>query len=303
LRIPQPFSFAQITGDFVAIDTQSKLCNNSAHVSSEPPNGQDSGDEPANISGASRKRGAAPVVYLAYSDESGTGDERQEPFVLVAALVIHPDSQWEKVSAEIERLVSEHVPLDKQATFEFHAHDLFGQLHRPSHKALLEGICRIPFKFHVPIYTGLVHRDGMRILINHDRSEPVGKKELLRLAQGMAFYLCAQRVETAFCSFIPTERVLWIADRTDANVAMKELLKLGQLKAVMPDFPTTKLDHVIDTIYFGDSRESRALQLADVCNYVIRRHLVGKANAAHYYRLIESQLTLSPILFAPSFVA
>jgi hypothetical protein len=85
---------------------------------------------------------------------------------------------------------------------------------------------------------------------------------------------------------------------------MKELLKLSQIRAIMPDFPTTKLEHVIDTIYFGDSKESRALQLADVCNYVIRRHLVGKANAAPYYRLIEPQLTLSPILFAPEpFVA
>jgi hypothetical protein len=237
-------------------------------------------------------------VYLAYSDESGTGDERQEPFVLVAALVINPNSQWDKVSAEIERLVSEHVPPDKQSGFEFHAHDLFGQLHRPSHKALLEGLLRIPFKFHLPIYTGLVHRNGMRQVINHGRSEPVQEKQLLKLTQGMAFYLCAQRVETAFCSFIPTERVLWIADRTDASVAMKELLKFSQVTAVMPDFPTTKLEHVIDTVYFGDSKESRALQLADACNYVIRRHLVGKANAAPYYRLIEPQLTLSPILLA-----
>ena len=80
---------------------------------------------------------------------------------------------------------------------------------------------------------------------------------------------------------------------------MKAFLATFQGRPLMDEFPTTKLDHIIDTVYFGDSKESRALQIADACNYIIRRHLAGKPDAASYFNMLVPQLQLGPILFAP----
>jgi Protein of unknown function (DUF3800) len=57
----------------------------------------------------------------------------------------------------------------------------------------------------------------------------------------------------------------------------------------MPDFDHHPL-HVVDTIYFGDSHESLALQLADVCCATISQHLSGNPDAEPFYSLIRSQI-------------
>jgi hypothetical protein len=51
--------------------------------------------------------------------------------------------------------------------------------------------------------------------------------------------------------------------------------------------------HIIDTIYFGNSQESRALQLADVCCSTITRHLRGDPIATRYYKLLLKQMILA----------
>jgi len=48
--------------------------------------------------------------------------------------------------------------------------------------------------------------------------------------------------------------------------------------------------HLADTIYFGNSEESRALQLADVCCATITRQLRGDPAALPYYRALRGQI-------------
>jgi hypothetical protein len=69
---------------------------------------------------------AGTCVYLAYSDESGIGNERKEPFVLVTAVVIHVETQWDRFHDAVEKLIAENVPIERRTAFEFHAHDLMG---------------------------------------------------------------------------------------------------------------------------------------------------------------------------------
>jgi hypothetical protein len=42
-----------------------------------------------------------------------------------------------------------------------------------------------------------------------------------------------------------------------------------------------------DDMYFGDSRYSLGIQLADLCGYFIARHLAGEAESEGFYRTIE----------------
>jgi hypothetical protein len=109
-------------------------------------------------------------------------------------------------------------------------------------------------------------------------------------------------VEGAFAPFVPNEKVLWIADRANAAQAMKAFLKMSQSRELVPGVSQSKLEHIIDTIYFGDSHESRALQLADACNFVIKRRLMNNPDIEPYYSLIRFHVNPpvgDAVLFAP----
>ena len=230
-------------------------------------------------------KGPEPVVYLVFSDESDAGDV--QGVVVVAAVLINPDSQWDAVREDMDRLVREKVPEEKRSRFEFHAHNLFGQLGRASNKNLLTGLLSIPFRRSLLIFWGAVNRKAFAESTAGKATDP---KHRAVLTQSLAFSLCAVRIENLMRSVIPGQKLLWIADNTRAGEAMKTTLKLCQEFPILPDIPFTQLDHVIDTIYFGHSNESRGLQLADACNFVIRRHLIGKADIEPFYRLIETQI-------------
>jgi Protein of unknown function (DUF3800) len=42
-------------------------------------------------------------------------------------------------------------------------------------------------------------------------------------------------------------------------------------------------------MYFGDSRDSVGIQAADMCSFLIRRHLAGKQDSEWLFKIIESQ--------------
>jgi hypothetical protein len=234
-------------------------------------------------------------VYLAYSDESGSGDVSKEPILVVAAVLINPDSQWDGLEKELNNLVNENVPENRRDSFEFHAKELFARLERKDSKALLKGMFTTLQKHRLPVYYGAVHRQEM------GRTSPeLSGKALLTLAQAAAFIQCAFQVENAIHSIRPNEKLLWIADNTNLAGSMKMLHHHTQTKTIRwPDLPWANLDHIMDTIYFGHSNESRGLQLADACNFVIRSHLIGKKQVEPYYELLRTQIAVSPVAFAP----
>jgi hypothetical protein len=42
-------------------------------------------------------------------------------------------------------------------------------------------------------------------------------------------------------------------------------------------------------MYFGDSRDSVGIQMADLCNYFMWRHLLKKKGGEKFYQLFSSQ--------------
>jgi hypothetical protein len=181
-----------------------------------------------------------------------------------------------------------NVPENRRSKFEFHASDLFGQLRKEINKTLLKGILSIPFKRHLPIFSAAADRKGIGRLLKTDDID-----KITIIAQAACFTLAAAQLETALTTFPWRglyEKVLWIAESAKAATMMKEGLKLFQQTPLFAYVPSTKFEHIIDTIYFGNSHESRALQLADACNFVIRHRLMKNQAIDPYYRLIEMQL-------------
>jgi hypothetical protein len=43
-------------------------------------------------------------------------------------------------------------------------------------------------------------------------------------------------------------------------------------------------------MYFGDSKYSIGIQIADLCSYFIARRLAGDSETEHFYKMIEPQI-------------
>lgn len=255
------------------------------HVAASPATPANCGNNPVD---SPHRACNLPVVYLAFSDESGTGSIKDEPIIAVAAVVINPDTQWDGVQADIDTLLL-HVPEQRRNKFEFHASRLFGQLRKETNRLLLSGILSIPFRRHLPIFYAAADRNGV--------GKTIGSNDIDQItiaAQAGCFTMAAAQLEKAISTFQPRgqqEKILWIADNVKAAATMKAGLKLFQQTPMFADLPKTKFEHIIDTVYFGNSHESRPLQLADACNFVITKHLMKNAAIKPYYRLIEPQIS------------
>jgi len=239
-------------------------------------------------------------MRVVYSDESGTGSVQTEPITVIAAIMLNVDSQWD----DLEKYLNSVAP---SPSFELKGskllHDCASNKTNISDNAtrLLSALMAAPRKYLVPIFYGAVHREGYRRA--NARWMFNIKEQSINEAQDYAFYQCLERVDTYVHILLPDEKVLWIADGpTPRERPMKGGLSFFQsLKQVgvnieqMPGDRDTlrrenELSHVVDTLYFGDSKESRALQLADVCCSVITQYLLGNPLVTHYYRLIQPQI-------------
>jgi hypothetical protein len=233
-------------------------------------------------------------VRVVYSDESGTGSVEDEPILVVTAMVLNMDSQWRPVEVELNALAP-------KPNFEFKGARLFRDLKngrkRAQADAILRGVLSIPVRYHIPIvYSALDRVEFKRLTAGN----PKAAKEYQ-----IGFFVCADLIDIMIHTCFPTERVLWISDHVERN---EEQLKLShrlakgfqQLVSIPPFkelFPqkTAHISPMVDTVYFGNSHESRALQLVDVCCSVIVRHLQGMAVAKPYYDLIESRVINGPV--------
>lgn len=115
----------------------------------------------------------------------------------------------------------------------------------------------------------------------------------------IAFGLCVEQVDRYVHALIPREKILWISDHAprfqtdlkDAAQAHKshtavERELLRRIHGVTDSF----VSHLVDTIYFGDSKESFMLQLADVCCSVVVGHLLKQPIAEPYYEILRSAI-------------
>ena len=62
-------------------------------------------------------------MRLVYLDESGISDN--EPFTVVAGIIINADEQGKSVAEYLNSLLLEYVPVEHHVGFAFHAKDVF----------------------------------------------------------------------------------------------------------------------------------------------------------------------------------
>ncbi len=242
------------------------------------------------------------VVRIVYLDESGTS--RIERVAVVAGVVIDGDNQLIAVEEHMERLVERYIPEDDREDFFFHATNIWSATKYFKDRVLwplerrleiLHDLVEIPSKFDLPIVFGQCPRNRR---LTKPSGVPIAEAERDAVVHSIAFLECACRVEKIMRELWPTEVTFLIAE--DRPIVMRHLREV-QSVAKSKTFPFDVEEqeylpfrHIRDTVHWAWKMQSRHLQLADICAFVIRGHLDKHPCNPPLYRKLRPMMAVYP---------
>jgi len=249
-------------------------------------------------------------VYLAYIDDSET-QRRGSNFVVLAGVLIS-DLILSKLETVIGASIQYLLPPEKWEDFvEFKASDLFG-----CHGAFegveefrRHGVIKILLNqlsaLKIPVFYGAVSKkewDAKYFSHGSASKEDICFRNCL---QGVKAWVNTPKLLSGFEVNSYTERSTLVVmddceDKGKRNQSRKSFrefrvqLRPHKVDLQNPDFSNVAW-HLHDDMYFGSSRDSIGLQLADLCAYFISRHLQKWDDSEHFYKQIEPHILFSKI--------
>lgn len=234
-------------------------------------------------------------MYYIYVDEAGTS--ALEPVTVVAAVIVHADTQWKLAHSELNRLLDLYVPSSLREGFIFHAKEIWSgyrSLNEPwpmiSRKKLIEEVSSIPRRLKMAISIGRVRRDAPQNKLPPETAKKINHNEFQHI---MAFGMCIRRAN----SYVRK----WASENEIATVVAEDVPKLrrylrNSLNAYVPleDWkllPTKRetatgkmtqtnsgpIDKIIDTVHFVEKNGAPLLQIADACAFSFRRYFASQS--------------------------
>jgi hypothetical protein len=253
-------------------------------------------------------------MHLAYLDDSDTKAKQLKWQVMSGVLI--QDSKFKIIEITMCGIQELLVPSEKLDKFEeFHACELYGGygvfegIEQKKRFDAIKGLLELVKRAKLPVVYGAVDLTELQKEV-YASADPVD----------ISFRLCTKGIQTwaqenLFARWevdpvtkIPTEEqttriigswlenlVILIADECDAKIRNTMQRSFRSLRPPQkPPFhlnPPTVPFH--DDMYFGDSRFSVGIQLADLCSYFIARHLEGDKEIEGFYEMIAPQIVFS----------
>jgi hypothetical protein len=233
-------------------------------------------------------------VHLAYLDDSGS--DEKSGVVLCGGVVItdHNFMYVEGMAGVAMHQLFSSTETDKFQ--EFHARQLFrGEkqfdgISEDSRFKAIDVLLLAVQQFRLPFIYSAVDRNAL-LKSPFKTADP----------RDMAFHVCLLGIEDWAQSqheshpgtlrVDPKDVTLIVMDDDEPNSDLKRKFKttFRELRAQHgPEFPSRRLRHVHDAMYFGDSRDSVGLQMADLCGYFMRRRLCGPdAEGDRFFRQVK----------------
>jgi len=235
-------------------------------------------------------------VYLAYLDDSDTREKAEEWQVISAVLI--PADSYTVLEFMSAFTVEDLMPEERRDAFEeFHASRLYGGY---------------------PPFEGIdqhIRLDAIRSLLGglslHGFKVAYGAVNLKSLHKGdfgsanpqdVAFRRCVLGAGEWIFDQVLAEMqqgkngeqhtALFIMDECDqkSRATLQKSFRSLRPRFRLSSENDSNLPFVHDDIYFGDSKYSIGIQMADLCSYFIARHLAGDSETEHFYRIIEPQI-------------
>lgn len=238
-------------------------------------------------------------MHLAYLDDSGS--DSPNPIAVFGGVIIE-DKQFQRIETHVGALVELLIPNEKLEDFdEFHAAQLFGGfgifhgIDQELRYETISHLLRIVAQYQLPYVYAAV--DKAALLSSPFRSSaPVD----------VAFNMCALGVDQWLRGVPPPAVphtpyggsealcVMVVDDTDDKN--LKQMLKRSfrslrkRMHVPVAKMSENRLWYVHDDMYFGDSKDSVGIQIADVCNYFMMRKLRGEDDGEFYEAIKPSAI-------------
>lgn len=245
-------------------------------------------------------------MRFAYLDESGIGNPKAEPFVVVAGVIVHADIQLRPIEQYLCDMADDYIHPQLRKSTTFHAKELFHGGKTFSRTAypqeirwkILREICEIPKKFDLPVVMGFVPREKYKAATF--RNEWNGSK-LTVGAQLLASTCCLIAVEKYMRQTSGTEvAALIYENNNEAKGPIKDaqrMLRDADFTALLSEdffgaqwrsyLPTSR---IVESPLFSEKNESSILQVADAVAWSINRKLRNANNCDMFFEPIDKQL-------------
>jgi hypothetical protein len=244
-------------------------------------------------------------MRFAFLDEGGISHD--EPVAVVGGVFVHGDEQVIPLEEHLEELIEKHIPKESRDGFVFHATDIWsGKKFFRDHEewpwsrrsAILDDLALIPSKFEIPIVYETFRKKQL------DLSAYVktpSKREVAIMTHATAFSHCALRIEEFMREVWQGEIAqLVVEDNGQARAAIKqfyEFLKHPERLSDLGEVPSRflPLKRIRGAVHFAEKTESKPLQLADFCTFMIRRRLTKHdVRCARFYDKIRPMMLFYP---------
>ena len=234
-------------------------------------------------------------MHLAYLDDAGT--DTHSPITMFGAVIVSPDN-FGHLEAIHNTAIQQIIPADQveEKFREFHASELY------QGTGAFDGIVEEKRFTAIRVLLMALQSDDFPYIY-----AAIDRKKLRKSPMGSAspsdtaFRLCALGVEDwarGQHSHPPgsvrvdhNDLCLYILDETKDKPLKEQLRKsYRDLRAAHPYVPPheNRLWHAHDDMYFSDSRDSAGIQMADLCNYFMWRHLLKKEGGEEFYAMFAS---------------
>jgi Protein of unknown function (DUF3800) len=218
------------------------------------------------------------LMYLTYLDDSGS--DRKSPVVLVGAVLIK-DPDIRKLEAIGAIAVEQFIPEGKWPSFKefhaaelFHGHQVFEGVDISVRHEAIEVMFRQMMELDIPCIYSAVRK-------------AVFEKGVIGSVSpiDVAFRMCALGVQHYLVEKNQDETALFLFDDTqDGKLKLQLQASFRGLRPRMiPPYweGPHRMFNIHDAMYFGSSRDSIGIQMADLCSYFILRKLKGEQDALY----------------------
>jgi Protein of unknown function (DUF3800) len=249
------------------------------------------------------------IVRIAFLDEAGRS--RQEPIIVVGGILVHGDRTYRSLVKAFDEIAVQFLPKPDQSNFVFHAKDIFhgsgkyfgnrDEWPRERRWPILTALATLPRKFGIPVVFGHLGKNSYLQSAAEQleaHSTEKDREHLSDIAEhAVAFVQAEIAIERQMREFSRDEICMLIAEDTDR---VKKALKWAHSIARDPEevtnsglvnVPYLPLVKIEDTPHFADKADSRPLQLADTCAFLIARRLLRNESSQQFFEAIAPQLS------------
>lgn len=243
-------------------------------------------------------------MRLTYFDDAGLFNAQQEPFIVIGGVIVHADEQLIPVEEYIDALVQKHIPKGDWDDFIFHAMELWsgGRYFKRDKWSLekrleiLADLAAIPEKFGIPVPFG--YQDRKHAWRFFDPGKFTARQIELQLYSDTYARFC-ESIEEFMRKAASNEITLLIGEDNDAIRALTR--KAHQLyrdpkwvRETAPLLTYFPFERIREGVHFAGKPESKALQIADVCTFIIKKKLMNDPRIGPFYEALEPMMVILP---------